>query len=101
MELMRHTVFLAALCIIPCGPAPHDPPHAERVSTTPWYNESLEQLIQLNQEAQTLLRQGKTDQTAALITKGQTLMTRLLSVQQPTLPAVQASSDLDEMYGRM
>jgi len=98
---MRHTAFLAALLMTACGPTQVNTPRANLAVEESWYEEAVQQLIQLNREAEALLRGGKTEQTAALITKGQPLMTRLLSVQRPTLAAVEASSDLDELYGRM
>jgi len=38
---------------------------------------------------------------AALIQKGEPLSSRLLSVQQPTLAATEAASDVDQLYGQM
>lgn len=66
-----------------------------------WYGETLERLTLLNRKAEGLLRSGKFEEVAAIITEGQPLMTRLLSVSRPTLAAVEAASDLDDLYGRM
>ena len=52
-------------------------------------------------QAEAQLRAGKADEAAAIITKGEPLITRLLAVPQPSLAAVSAASDLDELYGRM
>jgi hypothetical protein len=52
-------------------------------------------------EAGTLFHGGQFDQAAAIITKGQPLIHRLLSVPQPTLGAMEAVSDLDQLYGDM
>ena len=95
---MRLTALIAALLIAGCAtPTPPRQVLAEEA----WYEDTVQQLSQLNREAEGLLRSGKTDQTAALITKGQPMMTRLLSVQRPTLAALEAASDLDDLYGRM
>ena len=95
---MRLTALIAALLLAGCAaPAPPRQVLAEEA----WYEDTVQQLSQLNREAEGLLRSGKTDQTAALITKGQPMMTRLLSVQRPTLAALEAASDLDDLYGRM
>jgi hypothetical protein len=52
-------------------------------------------------EAETLLQHRAPDQAAAIITKGQPLIHRLLSVPRPTLAAMEAVSDLDHLYGQM
>ncbi len=52
-------------------------------------------------QAEGLLRQGKADEAAAIITAGQPLVNRLLSAPWPTLAAMEAVSDLDQLYGRM
>jgi hypothetical protein len=55
----------------------------------------------MNQQADALFRGGKPDDAAALIEKGEPLESQLLSVLHPTLAAMQAASDLDDLYGRM
>jgi hypothetical protein len=55
----------------------------------------------MTREAETSLRRGAPDQAAAIITQGQPLIHRLLSVPRPTLPAMEAVSDLDQLYGQM
>lgn len=89
---------MTALLITGCAsaPVPERNPAAEA-----WYGQTLEQLAALNREAKSAFESHRPDQAAALIEKGQPLMTRLLSVSRPTLPAVEAASDLDDLYGRM
>lgn len=65
------------------------------------YAEAVQQLNQLNREAENLLRSGKTDEAAALVTKGQPMVKHLISVRRPTLAGLEAASELDELYGRM
>src|SRR4051812_21936750 len=91
-------VFLAS-CSSTTGPTP--PAAQATASTEPWYGETLEQLKSLSRDAETLVRKGEADKAAEVITKGQPLITRLLSVRQPTVAALEAASDLDELYGQM
>ena len=97
---MRLTALLAALLLVDCAPAPVEPPR-QALTEEASYEEAVQQLKLLNREAEGLLRSGKADRTAALITKGQPVMTRLLSVPRPTLAALEAASGLDDLYGRM
>jgi hypothetical protein len=91
-----------AVVLAGCSSAP-SPGGVSRLDETKdaWYAETLNQLVTLNREAEQLLQQGQSDQASALITKGQPLMNRLLAVRQPTLAAMEAASDLDDLYGRM
>ena len=81
------------------------PPRAEQPKPDPTreaeYTAAVEQLAALNREAQDLLKRGRADDAAAAITKGQPLQARLLAAPQPTLSAMEAVSDLDELYARM
>ncbi len=61
----------------------------------------MEQLAELNRSAERAFQGGKSDQAAALIGQGQPLVNRLLNVPKPSLAAVEAASDLDDLYGRM
>jgi hypothetical protein len=55
----------------------------------------------MNREAENSLHNGGVDRAAAIVTNGQPLIHRLLSVPHPTLAAMEAVSDLDQLYGRM
>ena len=61
----------------------------------------MEQVVALNREAESFFANGKQDEAADRIQKAQPLVSRLLAVQQPSLAAVEAASDLDDLYGRM
>jgi hypothetical protein len=67
----------------------------------PAYLKAVEQLAALNRETADLLKQGRADEAAANITEGQPLQAQLLAAPRPTLPAMEAVSDLDELYARM
>ena len=95
---MRFLAIVAAALITGCAsaPAPQSNPTAEA-----WYGQTVERLAALNREAERSFESHKPDQAAALIEKGEPLVSRLLSVSRPTLPAVEAASDRDHLYGRM
>jgi hypothetical protein len=97
------TVFLAFLLLSACGPAPPQPQPAPPRDETkePWYSQTVAQLAAQNREARALIKSGKPDAAASLIQSGEQLETRLLSVRNPTLAAMQDASDLDDLYGRM
>lgn len=71
------------------------------VTREPWYGQTVQQLAAINQQAQEFFKHGKPDEAAALIQKGQPLEDRLVAVPRPTLEALEAASDLDDLYGRM
>jgi hypothetical protein len=65
------------------------------------YGDAVAKIAGLARDAKTLLAAGKNDAAAAAITKGQPLITQVLAAPHPTLAALEAASDLDELYGRM
>ncbi len=71
------------------------------VTKEAWYPEAVAQLEKLNREAEDSWKHGRSDDAAAAITKGQPIQARLLAAREPTLAAVEAASDLDDLYGRM
>jgi hypothetical protein len=96
------TAFLTALILAACGPAPPPPQPGPRDETKePWYPKAAEQLSTQNREAQALIKSGKPDAAADLIQRGEPLAGRLLAVRNPTLAAMEAASDLDDLYGSM
>jgi len=99
----RPVVITAALLALSaCGPEPvaqKAPPKDE--TKEPWYAQAVERLSKQNQEANTLLNRGKEDDAAALVQSGEKIATRLLKVPNPTLAAMEAAADVDEIYGKM
>jgi hypothetical protein len=98
---VRYLMILAAV-LSACSPAPQraiqpkpDPTKAA------WYAEDIEQLAALTRDAEAALRRHDRDQASGIIDKGQPLIKRLLSAPHPTLPAMEAVSDLDQLYGQM
>jgi hypothetical protein len=96
---VRRIVTLAVICLSACGPAPVQPPADP--STDASYARSVQQLIALNRNAEGLFQKGNQDAASALILKGEPIATRLLAAPRPTVEAMEAASDLDQLYGRM
>lgn len=91
----------AAAMLAGCGPSA--PPQAPKVDPTTegWYREETQRLTQMDRTAEQLFQSGKTQEAAAIITSAESLQTRLLAAPRPTLEAMEAIADLDQIYGRM
>ncbi len=101
---MRLPLLILVVVLAGCAPAPAPaPPPKAAVDpvTEAWYGVAGTELAAVNREAEGLLREGKDDQAATAITKGQALAARLLAAPRPTLAAMEAASDLDQLYARM
>jgi hypothetical protein len=90
-------LFLAGCAAPPPRP---EPPKADPTQDA-GYADAAGQLAAMSREAEDLLKRGRTQDAAALITKGLPLQARLLAAPQPTLAAMEAVSDLDDLYARM
>ena len=91
-----------AMLLAACAPAPPPPPKAPVDPVTEdWYAPATAQLAAMNREAEGLLKEGKSDRAAAVIVKGQEVESRLLAAPRPTLGAMEAASDLEQMYAGM
>ena len=100
---MRLLAIVAAAALLTgCATAPA-PVESARLDPAKeeWFARSVGELAALNREAEAFLQGGKPDQAAALIEKAQPLSSRLLAVPRPTLEAMEAVADLDDLYGRM
>ena len=99
---MRVIFAIVGVLLAGCAPAPKavEMPRPDPTSD-PSYGQAVEELAALAREAEGLLAQGTSDRAAALITKGQPLITRVLAAPHPTLAAMEAASDLDQLYGQM
>jgi hypothetical protein len=96
---MRLLVFLISVVLGGCASEPALQKHNSAEDAG--YGQAVHQLTALNREAESFVQKGKLDEAAAVITKGQPLGNRLLSIPRPTLAAMEAASDLDDLYGRM
>ena len=99
---MRPLSIAAALLLVACGPPPA-PVASTRGDPTQqlWYGEAVTQLAALDRQAESLYQSGQSDEAAALVTKGESLATRIVNVPRPTLAAMETVSDLDQLYGQM
>lgn len=99
---MRSLPIFVAFLLGACAPPP---PPAPKVAVDPvtesWYAPVTARLADLNRQAEGLLKDGKADAAATLVTQGQALAARLLTASRPTLAAMEAASDLDRLYANM
>ena len=92
--------FLAILLLLAgCTSAP--PPIPQDTALPAWYPQVLDQLTTLNRGAEDDFQQSRSGDAAAKIKDAQSIAARLLSVARPSLPAVEAATDVDDLYGRM
>ena len=95
-------MLLFALCCLlaECAPAPVTKVPVDPAAD-PSYTRIVAQLAAMHREASALVQAKKPDEAGAIVTTAQPLIERLLRVPKPTLEAMQAASDLDQLYGRM
>ena len=101
MRLACFVAFVFAACLLEgCGSAA---PGSSKVDVTkePWYGQLVDELAVLTRDAETAYKNGKLDDAAMLIKKAEPLRDRAVAVNKPTLAAIEAASDLDDLYGRM
>ena len=100
---MRLLILPIAAMLTACAPAPRpvEPQPRPDATKEDWYRPAIDQLASLNREAETLLARGNTGAAGEVITRSQPVLNRLLSAQQPTLEAMEAVSDSDQLYGRV
>ncbi len=92
-------VFAGMLLLAGCSAPP--PTSSIDTALPSWYAPALDQLTTLNREAEDDFTRGRQDAAAAKIKQAQPIADRLLTVREPSLPAVEAASDVDDLYGRM
>lgn len=99
---MRFLAAILCLALAACSsPQPAAPKPAPDPTQEAWYAKSLRQLIESNRGAREALKQGKGETASALVTQGQGLSHELLAVRNPTLAAMEAASDNDQIYAEM
>ncbi|PWU03444.1 MAG: hypothetical protein C5B51_19040 [Terriglobia bacterium] len=102
MKAMFELALAATIFLCCCGPVtPRTQESKADPTMEPWYGQAVSELAAMDREAESLLRAGKSDEAAAVVTKGQPLANRVLGVPRPTLAATEAASDLDQLYARM
>ena len=102
MNRIHPLLILAAVLFAGCGPAaaPVESSKADPASES-WYGETAERLSKMDRVAEQLVGSGRSQEAAAIVTSGQSLQTRLLTAPRPTLAAMEAIADLDQIYGQM
>lgn len=94
-----------SLCVLlaGCGSGPDSTRDTVRAdeTTEPWYSQTVAELVAKNRESRELYKVGNADAAAAIMEEARLLTGRLLAVRTPTLEAMQAASDLDDLHGRM
>jgi hypothetical protein len=99
---MRAGVILLPMVFTACvSPPPAEQKEKPDPANEKWYGQAVIDLAAINHQANDLFHKGKQDDAAALIENGETLSKRLLAIPHPTLAAVEAASDLDQLYGEM
>ena len=98
---VRPCVILTAALLCGCSTVP--PAERPKADPTiePSYGRAVEELMSMDRQAEELLHKGKSDQAAAIISTGQPLLQRLLAAPRPTLAAMEAVSDCDQLYGQL
>ena len=100
---MKYTMMLPALglaLLTACAPAPQQAPKVDPTSEA-WYGPMVQRLAQIDVDAAVLAQSNRLQDAAVLVTSGQAMQIRLLSAPRPTLEAMQAIADLDQVYGHM
>src|SRR5664279_3932366 len=93
-------LVFAAVLLPGCAPAPVEAPKVDP-ATEAWYPQTVERLATIDHAAERLFQNGKAQEAAAIVTSGQSLQNRLLTAPHPTLAAMEAIADLDQIYGKM
>ena len=101
MNRITYLLFLLFLFLAGCSSAPVRPEPKSDPTAESWYAPAVDQLAAMARDAADLLKRGRADDAAKIITDAQPLMNRVLAAPHPPLAAVEAASDLDELYGRM
>jgi hypothetical protein len=91
---------IAVLLLTGCGPPPAPAPPPDETKEA-WYKPAVMQLEATAHAADESFANGKADDAAALIEKGEPIESQVLAVRRPTLAAMEAATDLDDIYARM
>jgi hypothetical protein len=103
---VRALLFSLAVLTVACAPSPPSQPQAQDqpppdLTLQPGYAQSIEELAAFNRRAADLVQAGQFEQASAILTQSQPLADRLLAASHPTLAAMEAASDHDDLSGRL
>ncbi len=92
----------AAIMLCGCGSEPKAAPVVAIDETkSAGYQKAVAQLAAMNRAAEAAYRNGKADEAAKIMDQEKPLVSRVLSPPRPTVEAMEAASDLDQLYGTM
>lgn len=98
---MRLLPALLALLLVGCSqPAPRSQPQANGAKPS-GYDDAVARLASMNKDANALNDQDRQDAAAKVIADAELIANQIQSVPEPDLPALEALTDLDDLYGRM
>jgi hypothetical protein len=107
-ESVRALVLSLAALTFACAPAPSPQAQPQDASqppldptVQPGYAQSTDELAAFNRRAADLFQAGKFEQASAVVQQSQPLVDRLLAASHPTLAAMEAASDHDDLSGRL
>jgi hypothetical protein len=103
---VRALLLSLAVFTVACTQTPPPQPQAKDqpppdLTVQPWYAQSTGELAAFNRRAADLLQAGRFDEASAIVTQSQPLADRLLAASHPTLAAMEAASDHDDLSGRL
>ena len=101
LNAVRPYVILAAALLSGCSASPPASQPKADPTTAASYGLAVSELASMGRQAEELLQNGKADQAAVIVGNGQPLLERLLAAPRPTLAAMEAVSDFDQLYGRL
>lgn len=95
--------LLALFLLSACAPTSKPTTEAAKVDPTGEveYAEATQKLGKLAIDANAHYKAGRREEAGKLVTEGQPLIRQVLQPSHPTLEAMQAVSDLDQLYGEM
>jgi hypothetical protein len=93
-------IVFAVLTACSSPPKPVEQPKPDPTAEA-WYAPAVEQLTKMASDADAAYRAARKEDASKIISDSQALANRLLAAPHPTLAAVEAASDLDDLYGRM
>lgn len=98
---MKQTACAILILLASCGAPPPAPKAEADPAAGPAYMRAIEELAGLNRSAATHLAKGNRAEAGALIERGEPFSRQLLAIPRPSLAALEAVSDRDQMYAEM
>ena len=97
----RKLVLIPVFLLVDCSSAPRPAAPLPDPTMEAWYGPMVARVNALRADAESLVKAGNFDDAAARITEALPLVKRLISVPRPSVAAMEAASDIDDLYARM